>query len=321
MPRYFQTLSRVAERLYWLGRYIERIESTSRLINVNANLLIDLPVRLPLGWQPLIDLMGAGGPFAKQYAEANERNVVRFLTSDANNPGSIVSSIHQARENVRAVRDIMPHITFEYVNDLYLYARTELAGRLSGTRRVEVLGGIARRVQQLEGFLAANMLHDDKWSFLRLGNYLERADMTTRIIDVRSSDLLLHGSDLLPFESIQWRSVLRSLFAEQSYCASLNEPIERAPVLEFLFMNTELPRSYARCLEDIRTTLRRLPRADRPLRAVNRIIRSLKQADVRELEGETLHTFIDEGQLELATLHDEIGKTYFHFKQRRRRAS
>jgi uncharacterized alpha-E superfamily protein len=315
-----QTLSRVAERLYWLGRYIERIESTARLINVNANLLIDLPVRLPLGWQPLIDIMGTGEIFAEHHDEASERNVVRFLTSDTNNPGSIVTSIHQARENIRTVRDIMPHITFEYVNDLYLYARGELAGQLSRTRRVEVLGGITRRVQQLEGFLAANMMHDDKWNFLRLGNYLERADMTTRIIDVRSSDLLLDTSDLVPFEHIQWRSVLRSLFAEQSYYASMNEPIEREPVLEFLFTNTELPRSYARCVDDIRRTLRRIPRADRPLRAANRIIRNLKQVDVRALEGETLHDFIDECQLELATLHDEIGKTYFYFKPRRRRA-
>ncbi|MEJ2131818.1 MAG: alpha-E domain-containing protein, partial [Gammaproteobacteria bacterium] len=110
------------------------------------------------------------------------------------------------------------------------------------------------------------------------------------------------------------------LCSAKSYYASMNEPIEREPVLECLFTNTELPRSYARCVDDIRRTLRRIPRADRPLRAANRIIRNLKQVDVRALEGETLHDFIDECQLELATLHDEIGKTYFYFKPRRRRA-
>ena len=170
------------------------------------------------------------------------------------------------------------------------------------------------------GFLAANMVHNEKWNFLRLGNYIERADMTTRIIDVRSRDLLLDSSDLMPFQHIQWRSVLRSLYAMQSYYVSMNEPIERAPVLEFLIKSTQLPRAYARCLEDLRRTLRALPRCDRPLRACNRTIRRLKQVDVHELEGETLHAFLDDCQVELADLHDEIGKTYFYFKPRRRRA-
>lgn len=316
-----QTLSRVAESIYWLGRYVERAESTARLINVNSNLLIDLPLRLPLGWQPLIYIMGVDEAFDALHKEPTEQNVVRFLTSDRNNPGCIVNCIRAARENARTIRDTMPGSTFEYINDLYLYARAELSGQLSRTRCVEALGGITRRVQQLEGFLAANMVHDDKWNFLRLGNYIERADMTTRIVDVRSNDLLLESSDLLPFENIQWRSVLRSLYAMQSYYASMSEPIDRAPVLEFLFKSTELPRAYARCLQDLRRTLLQLPRSDRPLRACNRAIRHLKQTDVRELEGTSLHEFIDECQLQIGHLHEEIGKTYFHFKARRPRRS
>ncbi len=315
-----QTLSRVAERIYWLGRYIERAESTARLITVNANLLIDFPARLPLGWKPLIDIMGAKVLFDSLYDDASERNVVRFLTSDTKNPASITSAISAARENARTVRETMPRVTFELINDLHLYAKSDLSGQLSRTRRVAALDGIAKRVQQLEGFLSANMVHDAKWSFLRIGSHLERANMTTRIIDVRSSDLLLEASDLVPFQHIQWRSVLRSLYAMQSYHASMGEPIDREPVLEFLFRSDILPRSYLRCLSAIRLSLRSLPRSERPLRACNRMIRNLRQADVRALEKSRLHAFIDECQVELAVLHDEIGKTYFYFKPRRRRA-
>lgn len=311
-----QTLSRVAERIYWVGRFIERAENTARLIMVNANLLMDLPVRLPLGWRPLMDIMGSSELFDALYDDARERNVVRFLASDTHNPSSIVSSITNARDNARTVRDTMPRITFEYINELHLYAKSELAGHLSRTRRGEVLDGITRRVQQLEGFLSGNMVHDEKWQFLRLGNHLERADMTTRIIDVRSRDLLLDAQDLVPFEHIQWRSVLRSLYAMQSYFASTQEPIEQPTVLDFLFKNDGLPRSYARCLHALRNGLRSLPRSDRPLRSCNRMIRHLSHVDLRELEGESLHRFIDDCQLQLGALHDEIDKTYFHFRPR-----
>ena len=121
-------LSRVAERVYWLGRYLERAESTARLITVNTNLIMDLPVRLPLGWRPLIDITGSGELFESLYGKGNatERNVCRFLATDTRNPGSIINSIVGVRENARTVRENMPRITFEYINELYLFARSAL---------------------------------------------------------------------------------------------------------------------------------------------------------------------------------------------------
>lgn len=298
------TLSRVAERLYWLGRHIERAESTARLITVNANLLIDFPARLPLGWRPLIEITGSEVLFDQLYAETNEKNVVRFLAGDAINVASIVSSLAAARENARTVRDTMPRITYETVNELARFARAELSAvNLSRSRRSEALKGVTERVQQLEGFLSANMVHDNNWSFLRMGSDIERADMTTRIIDVRTADLLQGAGDLLPFQHIQWRSVLRSLYAMQGYHSAMQEPIDRAPVLEFLLRSDALPRAYRRCLEHIRMCLRRLPRSEVPLRACNRMLRQLKQADLQPLEGETLHNFLDERQVDLADLH------------------
>ncbi len=319
-------LSRVAERVYWLGRYLERTDATARLITVNGNLLMDLPVRLPLGWRPLIEITGSSELFDSLHGldtQATERNVCRFLTTDTRNPGSIVNSITGLRDNVRHVRETMPRITFEYANDIYLYARSALAASQSRSLRGEALEGISRRVNQLEGFLSQNMLHDAHWDLLRLGNHLERADMTTRIIDARSADLFAGDYDLEPFQDIQWRSILRSLFAMQSYHASVRQPVDPALVLDFLFNDDRLPRSYLRCLNAARRALLTLPRNERPLRVCNRAIRALKTFDVKSAatadNGASLHSLIDKCQIHLGALHNEIVKTYFDYRPRRAR--
>ena len=311
-------LSRVAERVYWLGRYLERTDATSRLIEVNTNLIMDLPARLPFGWRPLIDITGSADYFDELYgphAEANERNVCRFLTSDARNPGAIVNSIAGVRDNARHVRETMPRVTFEYFNDLYLFARAALVAGQSRSRRNDALVGITQRTRQIEGFLSQNMLHDAHWDLLRLGNYIERADMTTRIIDVRSADLFAGHHELEPFQHIQWHTVLRSFYAMQAYHASVREAVEPALVLDFLFNNERLPRSYLRCLIGVQRSLRELPRSESALSACDAAIAALRAADVKQLAGSesrtALHAFIDECQVAVADVHEEIVAAYF----------
>ncbi len=306
-------LSRVAERVYWLGRYIERMESTAWLVTVTSNLLMDLPARLPLGWRPLIDITGSGPLFDSLFDEANEHNVCRFLISDTRNPGSIIRSIEGVRENARTVRETMPRVTFEYVNDLHHFARSELSPGSSRRRRREALDGVGARVHQFEGFLSRNMLHDAHWTFLRLGNQLGRADMTTRTIDVGSVNLL-PGHDLEPFHEAQWRSVLISLYAMQSYHAAVGQPVSRGLVLEFLLRAGHLPRSYARCLEQMRSSVRDLPRNPLPMRNCNTAIVALAHADVASLEGPSLRAFMDDCQKHLGRIHDSITETWFDFQ-------
>ena len=307
-------LSRVAERIYWLGRYMERADNTARLINVNANMLMDLPTRRPLGWRPLIDISGSEALFDSLYSEASERNVCRFLTCDARHPSAITSAISAARENARTVRETMPGPTFEYVNDLHLFARSALGPNLSRGKRHAALEGINSRVQRLEGFLSQNMIHGAQWQLLRLGNRIERADMTTRIIDVRSADLLPRGHDLAPFKEIQWRSVLGSLNSRQSYQAVVGAPISRSPVLEFLLREPGLPRSYAYCLNAMRRHIRSLPRHEAPLRACDQAAALLASAELGALDQESLHRFLDECQMQLGQLHAAVTNTWFRGK-------
>ena len=314
-------LSRVAERTYWLGRYLERGDATGRLVTVNANLLMDLPVRVPLGWHPLIVITGSEALFERLYGAgedaASERNVCRFLTADARNPGAIVCSLAGARDNARNIRERVPSVTFEYINELHLFARSALPAATSRTRRSDALNGISRRVQQLEGFLSQNMLHDEHWELLRLGNHIERADMTTRIIDVRSANLFASHHDLAPFADIQWRSVLRSAYAMQSYNASVRGPVTAPRALEFLFKDERLPRSYLRCLRSVRRSLSALPRRRQPVRLCNAAIDMIETTDVGRLgepgKAAALHDFIDKCQLRLGQMHDAIVSAYFDY--------
>lgn len=316
-----RTLSSTAFRTYWLGRYLERAGSTARLVSVNANLLIDLPVRLPLGWLPLVDILSQQDEFLHLYSDAevnpntaldsHEKSVVRFLLSDQRNHGSLLNSLAFARENARTLRGTLPRAAYEYINDAYLFAKDILQEPLSRTRRNNGLKHIIARLDQINGFLSSTMLHNASWHFFRLGNFLERADMTTRIIDLRTANLVESESDLEPFEVIQWRSVLNSLDAMQGYTVSVQNPVNQADVLEFLLRNDDLPRSLLRCLNTIRNCLRALPNNEETLDEINKMRRQLQRARVRSLSGERLHSYIDARQKQLFNIHQKVTNQYF----------
>ena len=246
----------------------------------------------------------------------DERNVVRYLIAEQQNPASLLDSLSMARENARTIREIMPRVAFEYINDLYLYAkeRRHRTSRAAGRR--ELMEGVMRRVQHIEGFLSGTMVHGDTWSFLRIGEFLERADMTTRIIDVRSIDMLQLAESLEPYSQLQWRSVLRSLNGMQAYQLAVQEPIQQPLVLQFLFKNDELPRSLA-YLHHAHPLFATFAAAQpETTRAINRVIRFLDSVDVTTLKDAGLHVFIDDCQRHLALLDREIDRTYFHARLR-----
>ncbi len=314
------TLSSTAQRSYWLGRYLERSETSARLVTVHANLLIDLPRRMPLGWRPLVTITGSGSLFDQHFDETTEKNVCRFLINDPRNPGSLINSLSWARENARTLRGIIPGPAFEFINDCYLFAREHLAEPLSRTRRVSGLNTVTDHVQQVDGYMSANMLHDAHWCFLRIGQFLERADMTTRMIDAGTGTFWASAAELEPFADIQWRSVLRALYALQSYNTTVAGPISQGPVIDFLINDPRLPRSVAYGLNSVRNNLRSLPRHDQPLRAVNRLRRELAATAVREMAADDVSQFLDQCQVRLGQIHDQMHRTYFDFRPRRRRA-
>jgi uncharacterized alpha-E superfamily protein len=305
-------LSRVAENLYWLGRYLERAENTARIVNVNAVLLLDLPKGIAPGWKPLIAISGSENLFDERYRDFDERSVVKFLVGDVENPSSILSSLQMARENTRTIRDIVPREAWEDINELYLQARENLQSGLSKRGRYAYLRGILRGAQTLAGMLAGTMNHDAGYEFLRIGRNLERADMTTRIIHVRSASLLPDEiSGLMPFENIQWVSVLKSLTAYQMYRRTMQIKVRRAEVLRFLLQDREFPRAVYRCLSAVEEGVSRLPSNDPPLRAINRLQRSVQSIEAESLSRDQLPELVDQLQIGMGQVHDEITRTYY----------
>ncbi len=305
-------LSGVANRIYWMARYLERSENTARLINVYTHLLFDLPMRLRLGWEPIIDITSSRDYFYHLYEEADERSVVRFMVSDLRNPDSILSTLNLARENSRTIRDIIPREAWEQVNTLHLHAKSNARSVVTQRHRYDYLRSVILGVQTIAGMLAGTMTHDECYDFLKIGRNLERADMTTRIIDVSSAALLPDmPAELTPFENLQWMSVLKSLTAYQMYRREIRQRIRRADVLRFLLLQQNFPRSFYHALLQVEDCLSNLPHNDKVLQILTKLQKKLLQAKLQEFDQLKLHAFIDELQLGIIKINDSINKHYF----------
>jgi uncharacterized alpha-E superfamily protein len=305
-------LARVAENVYWLARYLERAENTARLINVNTNLLLDLPAGYALGWLPLIDITGSRERFDAVCKRAEERDVVQFLIADGENPGSVASSLKMARENARTMRDILPTDAWEVLNQFFLEFTEELPTGLNRRTRFNFLKRIVLNSQTLAGVLDGTMNRNDAHTFMTLGRNLERADMTSRIVDVRSAQLLPEDApELRPFDSIQWMSVLRSLSGYEMYRLSRRTRVCRTAALEFVLRDEQFPRACLPCLKQIERCLLALPRSAGVLDALAGACRFLIEADLGSLDQSGLHELIDHLQQYVSGVHDSIAGTYF----------
>jgi uncharacterized alpha-E superfamily protein len=305
-------LSRVAERLYWTARYLERAENTARLVKVFSAMMLDLPNGVGLNWRQLVDVSGAHEYFDRNYRSSGERNVIKYMLSDTNTHGSVISSLAMARENIRTTRDLVPSEGWEHVNELYLFARKKLTGKTYLKDRHEFLSEIVMRCQQITGLLAGTMSHGPAYQFVRVGRNLERADMTTRMIDVGSATLIAPGVELERLENRLWTYVLRSLSAHQMYRQYVRRRIQPDQVLAFLLQDMIFPRAVAHTLGEIATCFEdHLPHSEEPLRAVLRLQRLVAEADAEKLHAGGLHDFIDLLQLEFGNLHQLITGTWF----------
>ena len=307
-------LSRVAERMYWFGRYLERVENTARLVNVNANLLLDLPKSVKHIWSSLIQITGRNDFFFEKHEKAEERNVIRFMIADESNPGSIIYSIRMVRENVRTTREIMPSESWEQINELHLFVKQNVGNALKRDGRHEFLDDIINHCHQINGLLMSNMSHDETYNFIKIGMNLERADMTTRIVDVGCMDLLGHKESIPDaFDNILWMNVLRSLSAYQMYKQHIHDRVNSKDVVSFLIQDKYFPRTVAYALSDLNYCISMLPKNDHPLRQISRLQRIVAELDIEKIFLTGLHEAIDELQVELARIHELVSHAWFDY--------
>ena len=305
-------LARVAENLYWMGRYLERAENLARLINVNSHLLLDLPKGIAPGWRPLIEITGNMALYSERQSEFDEVRVLRFLVTADDNPGSILASLYYARENARTIRDIIPREAWELINALHHYARENQASALSKRGRFDYLNQIILRNQTLTGCLVGTMNRDAGYTFVSLGQNIERADMTRRFIDGQSANLIDDEQpEEHPRNAIQWISVLKSLSGYQAYRRAMQVRVRRTAVLRFLLQHREFPRTVRHALAEVAASLRSLPNHDRPLALALRLEQGIENSDVERLSQQALHRLIDELQIGLGELSQAIAERYF----------
>jgi uncharacterized alpha-E superfamily protein len=311
-------LSSVAERVYWLGRYLERVENSARLMNVYSAMLFDLPRGTHVDWKGLIDISGCNAEYEESQGGMDEKSIVKFLLMDSKNPVSIYTSLNMARENARTTREIIPSEAWEQINHLYLRTKEALNPRIGRHSRNELLEQIIADCQRIEGLISGSMSHNTAYAFIQLGRKLERADMTTRLVDVGSISLLPEFSDkskkklmLEPYKNLVWMNVLRCLSAYQAYRQHVQNRVSGREVVRFLLQDEDFPRSVAYCLAQLSTYLDQLPNNEDVQRAVGRVKRITRDVKMGVLLDGGLLDFIDEVQISIADIHEELSRVWF----------
>jgi uncharacterized alpha-E superfamily protein len=305
-------LSRVAENVYWAGRYLERAEGTARILKEHTNLIVDLPTSLSVTWEPLLFITGSRSVFDEHYDKADEHSILRFLVADRDNPGSILTSLEQARENLRTTREVLPREMWQVVNDLYLHVASNHSDGVARRSRIHFLDRVIGDVLRATGVVASTMSRDEAYAFLRGGRFVERADVTTRVIDVRAGSILsMQGKASDTYEDVQWMSVLRTISALQMFHRTTRAAVEGPSTVRFLLGDDRFPRSVAFSMAEVRRCLGDLPQVAGVVAACDAALAQLGGLEVSELRAEALHDAMDGLQVAIAAVHDAIAATYF----------
>ena len=307
-------LARAAENLYWMARYLERAENTARLINSTTHVLLDLPLGASFGWVNLLEIVGLDDLFHQHYSQADEEAIMRFLIEDTRNPSSILSCVQYARENTRTLREVLPAEIWERTNGMYLYIKENATIACRSRRnRYMVLDNIIEQRHAIIGLISGTMGRDLPYQLVKLGRNLERADMTTRILDISSAVSFPQDSVLQEalFERI-WMSTLNSLSAYQSYRRMVNMHVRRNDVVNFLLCDERLPRSIVHCLAEMESCFKFMPQSQQFQMNTAELAHRIRQGHAERLDATALHEYLDWLQTEFGKINDALTQRYFH---------
>ncbi len=310
-------LSRTAESVYWMSRYLERAANVARVVGVNLNLEIDLSGLAEEQWFPMVQVGGDESVFADRYGAPTRSNVIEFLTIDRTNPNSIASCVAAARENARTVRESISSEVWQEINEFYLDVTAPEARRFALHDAVRFFGSVTRACHVVAGTKSETMEHGEAWNFGRLGRFIERADQTSRILDVKFFLLLPSAADVgRPVDDLQWSALLRSASGFEAYRRA-HGLVSSESVVAFLLFDRAFPRSVGYCVSQAEfslhgvtgTPMRRF--ANRAEQLLGRLASELDYTDAREVIGEGLHEFIDALQDRLNQVGDAVTATFF----------
>lgn len=311
-------LSRVANSIYWMCRYIERAENVARFINVNLNLLLDMPSEKGKHWEPLVMTTGDQAQFDARYAECDQAAVIQFLTFDRDYSNSILSCLAAARENGRSIREIISSEMWEHLNAFYLELADFRSPSLAMTDPHHFFKTIQMHSHMFTGLMDDTMSHGEAWNFARAGMMIERADKTSRILDVKYF-MLLPQADLVntPIDNIQWMAVLKSISAFEMF-RKQHHSITPRNVANFLIFDAHFPRSIRHCVAKAQICLHRISGSptgsagNLAEKWMGRLNADLNYTDIDEVIDRGMHEFLDGLQTRLNQVDEAIGMTFFN---------
>jgi uncharacterized alpha-E superfamily protein len=313
-------LSRVADSIFWMSRYIERAENVARFIDVNLQLAMDVGaegVRPADQWAPLVVTTGDDALFTELYGEPDRQKALEFLTFDERNPNSILSCLRMARENARTVREMISSSMWEEINKFFLTVRAAKLDPNVWDSAYEFFNEVKLASHLLEGITMATMSHGEAWHFARMGRLLERADKTSRILDVKYYVLLPKVEEVgTPLDTVQWSALLESASALEMYRKRFGR-IVPVQVADFLILDREFPRAIHFCLIKAEESLLAITGGQRghfrtmPEKRLGRLRSQLDYIQIGEIIDQGLHEFIDAFQVQLNKVGDAIHETFF----------
>jgi uncharacterized alpha-E superfamily protein len=309
-------LSRVADSLFWLGRYAERAENYARFIDVNYNLALDLPPGVTEQWRPVISATGDEPYFNSLYKEASRENAIRFLAFDKQNLNSIINSVYMARENARQIRENITNEIWEVLNELYHYVNDLERKKTWRKNKPEVFREIKRLTQLMWGIGYDSVPRTQGWYFSRMGQLLERADKTSRILDVKYHILLPSVESVgQPIDFLHWNALLKSVSGFNSY-RKLYGKLEPTNIVEYLILNEYFPRSILYCLRKTEESLHAISQSNRGFtnlaeKELGKLRSELEYADVKDIFSSGLHEYLDQLQQRINKISEAIYEQYF----------
>ncbi len=311
------TLSRVASSIYWMQRYVERAENVARFVLVNYYLSLDMPGWVGSQWEPLVLTTGDQDFFKKNYKKATESSVLKFLLLDERYPNSIISCLRLAKENARSIQEKITSEVYEYINEIVDQIERFSAVHYTMDELEILLSDIKRFSHYLQGSMDSTFTHDESWQFRNLGAFLERADKTTRILDVKYFYLFPSVHDVnTTLDNIPWFSLLNSTSALEMYIRRYGL-IDREKVIEFLILDPNFSRSVLFCIDRTFDSLKRIQGfshrrySSDSEKLVGALQGELKYRDIDYILDYGIHQYLDHLQLSFNKIGEAIKKDFF----------
>ncbi len=315
-------LSRVANSIYWLHRYIERAENSARFIDVNFNLALDLPPDLTEQWKPLLVALGDWELFQQLHNKPTKNNIIFFLGFDQRNPNSIYSCLNNARENARTIREHLTNEVWTNINNLYLMVKDYITRKSWNSKDPRLIFTDIKKGCQLNlGINDSTVAQTEGWHFGKVSRCLERADKTSRILDVKYHYLLPSVDSVgSPLDMLHWSALLKSVSAYNMYRQCYGR-IQSFHIVEYLVLNPIFPRSILHCLTEAEKSLHAISETpnigfkNEAEKKIGNVRSEIEYASTEDILEFGLHEYLDSLQFKINSVSDAIFDTYFAIKE------